>query len=59
MKQSEVRDKIAELSKEVYKLSDEIAKGLEPDGLDNTYLASKVRGLINVCKHVEGQLKRK
>lgn len=56
MKQTEVRDSLFNVEKELYILSQEIAQGLEEDGLDNTYLSSKVQGVINVSNHIKGQL---
>ncbi len=58
MKATEIRDKIFEMDKQLYAISDVISKGIEDwDGIDPVYLNQKMQAPINTLKHIQGQLK--
>jgi hypothetical protein len=59
MKDTEIYTKIKQIESLLYQLSEDVAKPIEPDGLDITYLNNKFTGVTNVAKHVADQLKFK
>ena len=56
MKATEIRDKIFEIDKLLYEVSDLLAKPVEWDGIDPQYLKGKVKGVTNTSNHVYMQL---
>lgn len=51
-KATEVRDKIFEIERELHGISEAISKGITFDGIDETYLRSKFKGITNIIEHI-------
>lgn len=59
MKQTECRDKIAEVYKTLQHLSNKISEGLQDDGLDSVYLLSNIIAVIHMANRIKNKLKHK
>lgn len=52
MKATEVRDLIFEVERKLHVISEEIAKGIENDGIDRQYLKGKMQSVLNTATHI-------
>lgn len=60
MKATEIKNKIDAASRMLHEISNALVQDIEYDGMSAEYLASKVRcDLVNITKHIEGQIKHK
>lgn len=52
MKAIEIRDLIFEVERKLHIISEEVAKGIEYDGIDRVYLKSKMQSVVNTAIHI-------
>lgn len=52
MKATEIRDLIFETERKLHLISEEIARGIDYDGIDRQYLKSKMTSLVNTATHI-------